>query len=382
VVDTTFLRVLGIQNMTVGSQVEVTRQTQLLDVVLSFDMSESMTSQAGNGQTRIQAARNAANSLVGILFGDDSTKDLLKIGLVPWNSKVNVTYNTGNAYDPHPAFNKNLTRPESVGPYSNPYAYSPTPDQVFYANNSPVPLIKPPPDNWKGCVYNRYVKGANTADDADIYEAGHSGGGVDWPGWEPVGDEGEPISKSQTRCIQNPAGAPRNSSCTPCFNHGITQLNSSKDIITAAINQLTTPSGNTNAPAGLAWAWRVLTPATPWTEADPNPLYRRQQAIVLLTDGQNVGGIGDGYKATFGTDDAARAAMDARTRLLAQNIKAAGVIIYVIQFANNNSTMQTLLKEVASSPDAPFYNYAPTGAALQQIFREVANNLSELRLSK
>jgi hypothetical protein len=61
---------------------------------------------------------------------------------------------------------------------------------------------------------------------------------------------------------------------------------------------------------------------------------------------------------------------------------AAGITLYVIQFANNNSSMQTLLKQVATTPDKPFYNYAPDAATLQTVFREVANNLSELRLSK
>ena len=371
VIGTTFLRVLGIENMTVRSEVEVTRQTQLLDVVLSIDVSGSMSSSAGGGQTRIQAARSAANTLVGILFGDDETKDLLKIGLVPWNSKVNVTRNgvafTGSTYTIVPTYN-------------NPRAQNPT--RIYYANNSPVPLIRQPDADWKGCVYNRYLFDGNNANDADIYEGLITVGGVDWPGWEPVNNDREPTVSPGSNCSAVPASQPNSTECTPCFTRGITALQNSKTAITNAINQLTSPTGNTNAPAGLAWAWSVLTPATPWAEADPNPLYRRQQAIVLLTDGENVGGYGDGYDAVFGTNSAAQASMDARLRLLAANIKAAGVVIYVIQFANNSSSMQALLKEIATGPDSPYYHYAPNGATLQQVFREVANNLSELRLSK
>jgi Mg-chelatase subunit ChlD len=374
VVDTTFLRVLGIDNMTVRSETEVTRQEQLLDVVLAIDVSGSMSSSAGSGQTRIQAARSSANSLVDILFGSDVTKNLLKIGLVPWNSKVNVTRNGV-------AFNSALTVPMNVAQYTNPLSSQQPPRTIWYANNSPVPLIKPPPAGWKGCVYDRYMADANSSNDADIYEASHSGGGIDWPGWEPIGAEGEPTSSGSTHCSAA-NGQPNSTDCSACFTRGITSLQNTKTGITNAINQLTTPDGNTNAPAGLAWAWRVLTPASPWTEADPNPPYTRQQAIVLLTDGENVGGYGDGYKAAFGVNAAAQASMDARTRLLAANIKAAGITLYVIQFANNNSSMQTLLKQVATSPDKPFYNYAPNAATLQQVFKEVANNLSELRLSK
>ena len=44
--------------------------------------------------------------------------------------------------------------------------------------------------------------------------------------------------------------------------------------------------------------------------------------------------------------------------------------------------MQELLKGIASGTESPFYHYAPDGAALVQVFKEVANHLSELRLSK
>lgn len=369
--NTTFLRVLGIETMNVRAETEVTRQTQMLDVVLSIDVSGSMSSSAGGGLTRIQAARNAAATMVDILFGDDETKDLLKIGLVPWNSKVNVTRNGV-------AFNAALTTTQAVPSFRHPLTGA-TQNLVYYANNSPVPLIDPPPASWRGCVYNRYKHDGIADNDADIVEGSLMHATGDWVGWQPVGPEGEPISGSAF-C----SSAPNNSNdCTPCYTRGITALQNAKTPILNAISQLTGPTGNTNLPAGLGWAWRVLTPAAPWNEADPNPLYRRQQAIVLLTDGENTGFYGDGYKGVFGINTtAARNAMDARGRLLAQNIKAAGVVIYVIQFANNSTSMQTFLKQVASGPDKPYYHYAPDSAALQQVFREVANNLSELRLSK
>ena len=63
-------------------------------------------------------------------------------------------------------------------------------------------------------------------------------------------------------------------------------------------------------------------------------------------------------------------------------IKASGVQIYTIQFANNGTALQTLMQSVATEPESPFYQYAPDADALRDVFREVANNLSELRLSK
>jgi Flp pilus assembly protein TadG len=367
VVDTTFLRVLGIDNVTVRSEVEVTRQEQLLDVMLAIDVSLSMNEDAGSGQTRIQAARSAANTLVGILFGDDETKNLLKIGLVPWNSKVNVKRSSG------------ISIPKAPKPvnFTNPVTGQ-SQTQVYYSDYSPVPLLSAPPANWKGCVYNRYTVN-NANNDADIYEGLVTVGGAQWFGWQPVGAEGEPTTSNNSHCqAAEDADEPRSKDCTPCSAYGITALQNTKTTITTAINALQA-SGSTNLPAGLQWAWSALTPGEPWEEADPNPPFRRQQAIVLLTDGENTGDYGDGYKNVFNNP---KTSMDARSRLLAQNVKASGVVIYVIQFANNSSSMQTLLKQVATGPDKPYYNYAPNAATLQQVFKEVANNLSELRLSK
>ncbi|MBT3915089.1 MAG: VWA domain-containing protein, partial [Rhodospirillaceae bacterium] len=110
--------------------------------------------------------------------------------------------------------------------------------------------------------------------------------------------------------------------------------------------------------------------------------YKRQQAIVLLTDGENYGGSGDGYKTVFGYGSSGQDDMDARLEELAANVKADGVIVYVIQFANDVESLKTLLQSVASGPNSPYYHYAPDVATLSQVFREVANHLSELRLSK
>lgn len=366
-IDTTFMRVLGINDLKVSSATEVTRETTYLDVVLAIDMSGSMTSWSG-GQTRIQAARAAAKDLVNILFGTEETKELLKIGVVPWNAKVNVMRN-GVSYDP----SGNTSTP--VVSFTNPLTGS-VQSQVYFANNSPVPLLSAPPANWKGCVYSRYIHNAVANDDADIVFGALSSATGDWNAWEPVGPEGEPVSGGV--CVSSTNG----SECTPCLRHGITPLQNTKSGAIAAINELTSPDGNTNIPQGLGWAWRVVKPEAPFTEADPNPDGPRQQAIVLLTDGENYAGNGDGYKAAFGYGSGARDEMNDRLRLLAANIKASGVKIYAIQFANSGGPLQSLMKEVASGPEAPYYHYAPDSATLQTVFKEVANHLSELRLSK
>jgi len=368
-VRTTFMQLLGIPTLQVSATTEVTRLTQLLDVVIAIDMSGSMTGGVGGGVKRIDAARNAAKILVGILFGQNAIQNKLKIGVVPWNGKVNVTLN-GSVFD------ATQTTTSVVNAFTNPLTGL-VQNQVFIPNNSPVALLSAPPANWQGCVYSRYLDNGTTADDADVFLADHSTGLGDWFAWEPVGPEGEPFPGS-TQCTS----AVGNHECRPCLTHGITPLQSTRVTIDAAIDELISPEGVTNITQGLAWAWRVLSPTAPFTEADANPPGRRQQALILLTDGENFAGSGDGYKTVFGYGASGRPAMNDRLRALATNIKAADVTIYAVQFANNGGPLQTLMKEIATSPDAPFYNYAPDALALEQVFREVASHLSELRLSK
>jgi hypothetical protein len=345
------------------------------------------TRDPGQTLTRIAATKEAAKELVDILFGGDSRKDLLNIGLVPWSSKVNVMI------DKQP-FDAALTTTMLVPTFTAP-DIGRLQSQVFYANNSPVPLLQAPPTGWKGCVFNRYVHNATDADDGDIRDGAFTGGGKSWEAWAPVlpGDYpdaavaavwgGEPVDGYDDRghakrCALAPAGE----ECSACPSVGITPMQHEKSVIKTAIDSLRS-GGNTNLPAGLAWGWRALTSIPPFQHT-PSTEYVPLQAIVLMTDGENCASYGDGYKAVFGlcNSSAARTAMNERAIKLAANIKASGVIIYVIQFVERNAGLETFLKTVASGNTAPYYYFAPDAAALSAAFHEIANNLSELRLSK
>jgi len=368
-IPTTFMRVLGIETMRVSAVAEITRETEMLEVVLAIDVSGSMASSAGGGVSRLTAARNAAKKLVDILYGAHENKPLLKIGLVPWNSKVNVMQ-YGVSYS------SSQTTSTVVPSFKNPVTGA-TQSRIYHANNSPVPLLNSPPWNWRGCVFQRYRHDGSSSNDADVLEGPLTTWSGSWIAWEPIGPQGEPVS-GRTDCGMAISGT----ECTACPSEGITALQASKTAIKAAINRLTEPDGNTNIPQGLGWAWRVVTHTPPYTESEENPPGRRRQAIVLLTDGENVGGSGDGYKGVFGLSSGARNAMDGRLRTLAANIKASGVHIYTVQFGNAGTGMQELLQEVATSPNSPYYNYAPDAATLESVFKEVANHLSHLRLSR
>ncbi len=248
-------------------------------------------------------------------------------------------------------------------------------------------MLDKPGASWKGCVYARYLDDGNTLNDADTLL-----GYVDqygWKGWEPRikevtttttihghghGHGNTTTTTSDTTCTN----------CTPCLKHGITPLNQSKAMITAALDRLKTPTGNTDLPQGLAWAWRVLKNTAPFTEGtadDPNKSLIR--AIVLLTDGENCAATGDGYKAVWGGCYwYSTQKMNERAIAVADNIKKQGILIYTIQFGFNDATAAATLKAVASSTGSPYYHYAPDSATLQTVFQEIGTSLSSLRISK
>jgi len=377
-INTSFMRALGVDTLNVASTSEVTRDVSMLEVVLAVDVSGSMNSSVSGGGSRISAARQAALDLTNILFGSNSVSANLQVALVPWNGKVNVGIN-GVAFDA-----SSTPPPVTVTSFTNPLTGA-TQNEVYLANNSPVPLLSPPPTDWRGCVFQRFTNDSDNTNDADELIGSTSIGGADWPAWEPVKTynpgAGEPISGGT--CDLQVSG----NECTQCPSQGTTDLTSTRTTIDNAINQLSA-GGYTNAVQGMVWAWQVLMPTPPFTNAfaDPPSNIQRKRAIVLLTDGEQTGRSGDGYKAAFGSGTSAQGTMsnnmmNQRLNDLATAIKNQGVLIYTVQFANTSGSLATLLKSVSSGPASPFYNTAQSRQALIDAFQEIANDLAELHVS-
>jgi len=200
----------------------------------------------------------------------------------------------------------------------------------------------------------------------------------------------------------NPASA---SDCTPCLSRRIIPLQTNKATLVNLLNSITDtdPDGTTNIVQGLAWAWEVLMPGVPFTEAVPTVPFPRTRAIVLLTDGEHQGGNGDAYMGRFGSGTGAGTTTNAahgmitvggtsvnnnlnnRLKLLAEHVRAEGIKLYVIGFdLAGNTTALNLLQAIATPEDGkgPYFYNAPTAADLQVAFRRIAASLSKLRISK
>lgn len=377
-IETTIMRLFGIDEITVGAETEVTTDAARLDLVMAFDLSGSMNESDGSGGTRIEAARTAALALVNVLFGSATVDPDLKIGVVPWNSMVNITEN-GVAYNS--ADNDTTAVPTFVNPID-----STVQSVIHTVGNSPVPLLFQAPGDWNGCVFSRYTDDGNDNNDADTSHGSGTFDGAEWIAWEPTGatyggsSGGGGSSKKKKKKKSSSGGGSTGPSGNQCLDVGITALSSTRSEIEAAINDLTSPGGNTVIPAGLAWAWRVLSPEPPFDEGDAS--FQPQRIIVLLTDGSNYGGSEDAYKGALGSGSDAGPELDARLGTIADAIKASGITIITIQFANGGGDLQTLMQNVASSNSSPHYFYAPDGDALETVFEEIGAHVSVLRISK
>ena len=80
----TLVQILGYKSVDITVSSMVLRQLRKIEVVMVLDNSGSM---AG---TRMTALKTSANTLVGALFGAETTSSFVKFGLVPFTAAVNV----------------------------------------------------------------------------------------------------------------------------------------------------------------------------------------------------------------------------------------------------------------------------------------------------
>ena len=129
------------------------------------------------------------------------------------------------------------------------------------------------------------------------------------------------------------------------------------------------PAGNTNQGIGLAWGWQSLT-AAPFTIPPMDPKYKYQQVIILMSDGLNT--------ENRWYNNASQ--IDARQKIMCDNVKAAGITLYTIHVNTDGDPLSTLLKGCASSPDK--FWMLTSANQMVSTFKQIGTQLSNLRVAK
>jgi Flp pilus assembly protein TadG len=401
----TFLTILGYSSIDITASSMVLRQLKKIELVMALDNSGSM---AGSKMTGL---KSSADTLVGALFGSESTSKFVKIGLVPFTGAVNVgSGNIGAAW-------------------LDSAALSP-----IHAEDIDVPAGKTLFDlfdaltnaSWGGCVRAR-ASGYDLTDEppdpavgATLFvpyfapdEPGNgpllAGTGGYVPGYandylDDTGILGDVVAKQRSWIKYIGAilslGYPSIGPNYNCPASGILPLTNVKSTVTTAINAMAA-GGSTVIPEGIAWGWRVLSPGPPFTEGAPYSDPDTLRFLVLLTDGaNNVGGGSNGHnKSLFsafgfaasghlGSTDGSetRQVLDAKTAALCTNVKAQGIYVYAIAFQVTDGATRAMLENCATpAADCPgnqCYYDSPSVSALETAFTNIALGINKLRVAK
>lgn len=135
------------------------------------------------------------------------------------------------------------------------------------------------------------------------------------------------------------------------------------DLIAAIKNMQ--PMGNTNITLGTVWGHKALLPGDPLNGGADAPNSKdTYKYMVLLTDGENTENrFGDGTTT-----------IDARTKLACANAQQSGIVIHSILLVDGDPAV---LKSCANGN----YYFAKTADELAPIFKDIADNISALRLT-
>ncbi len=392
-VPTALMSALGIHDMNVAAHTEVTRKLSGVEVVLVLDNTGSMSR---NG--KIDALKTAATDLMDIMFAEEETSELIKVGLVPFSAAVNVGTQhrddgwidtTGRSSVNGLNFNggrhamqvfdllDNKSWNGCVEARPSPMDVNDTPPTSDDGDSLWVPYFAPDePDSSAASEHGYEYYNSYLSDDT-----GSNNMQTRQKRWRKYRDQTVSGDGPHWNCNTRP----------------VTAMTGDKSDILDAIDAMNA-TGNTNIPQGMAWGWRLISPAEPFTEGVAYDDESFRKVIILLTDGQNVIGEADNHnRSTYGAygfvkdrrlgtnnSSTAQDRLNDRTTDVCNNIKNADsdrpIIVYTITFQLGDGTTKDLMRNCASDPEK--YFDSPSNEALRRNFEAIAGELSDLRISK
>ncbi len=321
-VDTLFFRLLP---FTAGGSATATDQYDFVDVaasstaltevkgleiVMVLDVTGSMYSNYSSGERRIEAMRDAALSMINILFDGNPEPELLRVGIVPYNTVVNIgrdrhAYVNGTGLDSM----GNVTTPNPFGQtewYGCVQARKNDNDLTDVYNATATDgtgrwpayrwPIEPDRDGSSGYVYNSRCEAIadNNTGDYRVYEDPltqfEASDGDSWMIYDtsdpPVLIESPESERLYDRDTDGPnKGCP--GELLPLTNDLAEVWNYLQDI--------TVVDGNgTITATGMTWGWRVISPGEPFSQTEQGVDIAGyddidwEKAIIVLTDGRQV----------------------------------------------------------------------------------------------
>jgi Flp pilus assembly protein TadG len=401
-VQTPFLNVIGIDRLTViadaatpttvcigptcpradgsgsgnsGTSIEI---SMMLDTTGSMcNLSHGTYQQPCTSATKLDAMKTAAKELIDIVVWDDQSEYTSKIAIVPFSDSVNV-----GSY-----FHAVTGQGTSSGAAQNATGQYSYPDSCYTSSMSggrnPHPVLTLMASCRNQPQYATYYNVAPCV----IERAGAN----EFTAVAPVGIGIAPANSTKTPEWSNI----RNAVCHE--STAIVPLTKDKAVLKAAINGLQAANGTAGA-LGTAWAWYMLAPewGTIFSGTSAPDSYSKihelgdtgqpklRKIAILMTDGAY-----NTWQSSSGTDNSDFAlGVQTKARTLCQNMKDASILVYTIGFQlNGQQNAIDTLTDCASShtidtgASVKYFYKADTPTSLQAAFRDIALQISKLRLS-
>ncbi len=323
---TNFMKVTGYPTLNFNVSSTTTWGSTKMRVALALDNTGSMA-QSG----KITALQSAAKSLIDKLMATAGSNGDVYISIVPFANVVNI--GTGYKNQVWMDYSNWSTSGSIEEGWQCALTYNSRQQKMVcgsVANNI---------SNWNGCVMDRTQPYDVQSDPPSV-----------------LGILGTYVPADQSSYCPTPV--------IP-LSYNVTQLKQTIDAMS--------PSGGTNQPIGLFWAWMTLLQQTPFNAPAKTAGVVYTDVIILMSDGLNTMDrwYGDGYSPSPDVDN--------RQALLCSNIKATGVLIYTIQVNTDGDPVASSLQNCASNNQ--FYP-TTTASGIATAFDAIGTSLTKLRVAK
>ena len=305
--DTYFAQILGWDQIDIYAESTVAREILGLEVAMVLDVTGSMGTVI-DGVSNMSALKTASTNFVDILFDRAIFDDTLKIGIVPYATAVNVgPYGLG-------------LNPDGSA-YGDPFVNNP--DELEFNQSQK--------SEWWGCTlaldYPSDTEDGDSSTMWDMYDFTLQFSANDfYRSWSTYYNTWYYI------VYDNHYGP--NNWCNKSY---ILPLSSNQEKITDRIDDLYA-SGSTLGNLGMAWGYRVVSPAEPFDEGSAYSDEKWQKAVVMMTDGDNY--INSHYSGYGGFTQHNVDVNDLNDRLeeTCANMKAKDILVYTITFSYQTGT--------------------------------------------
>jgi Flp pilus assembly protein TadG len=366
---TTFLRMLGINNLPVNAASTVVWGQMKMWVALVLDNTGSMCASDSNpyagspcpypsSNSKIASLKTATHTLLNMLQGAASKPGDVQVAIIPFVKDVNVGTGFVNAswldWSDWNAENgscnisgKNDQASCQVnGTWSNGKCNIPGYNSKNTCQKAVGTWTPANHNSWNGCVMDR---GNDAGPDTYYnYDAMNSA---------PVSGRASSkfAAEQYSACPQSLIG----------LSYDWNSLNSKVDAMLA--------NGSTNQTIGLVWGWHALSQGDPMNApALPEDTSRY---IIILSDGLNT------QDRWYGGGSSQSPQVDARMALVCSNAKAAGIVVYAVYVDINGAQGNSGVLQSCATDPSKYFDLKSAGQ-ISATFAAIGQEITNLRVSQ